>query len=203
MSLKPHQETVLFRRREYSAVFVTLVVLIAVWALYTTVGLVPTLIIGGSGILALVVWLGTTYRQPADPEQVLLLYLLLIAAELIHMAEEYLAAFPREVSELTGATMSQDMFVVTFVIGGTMLALISAIGLVYRNPIANYYLWFVIIGPGFVNGIAHVLFPIMAGQYYFPGLLTVMMPIAVGILLAVRIYRDARNGDYRASPEGI
>lgn len=119
------------------------------------------------------------------------------------MAEEYLTEFPREVSELTGATMSQDTFVVVFVICGTMLALISAIGLVYGNPIANYYLWFVIIGPGFVNGIAHVLFPIMAGQYYFPGLLTVIIPVAVGIILAVRIYRYTRNGNHRASPEGI
>lgn len=198
---EPHREFILFGRREYSALIVAIIVGVTNWALYSSVGFAPMVIIGGSGVVALVVWLGTTYRHPVQYHRVLPLYLVLIAAELVHMAEEYVTGFPHSVSELTGATMTQGVFVVVFVIGGTALALLSAIGLMYRNPIANYVLWFVIIGPGFVNGIAHVLFPIMAGQYYFPGLATVTIPVVVGVVLGVKVYRESRNAENIAAPE--
>ena len=185
--------TIKEKRNELSIAAISLVLVGVTYWLYTRVGLVPTLIIGGSAWLALGAWLFTTYRHPVEPDRVLPLYLLLIAAELVHMAEEYLTGFPHKVSELTGATMSQDIFVVAFVMGGTILALMSAAGLFYGNPFANYYLWFVIIGPGFVNGIAHIVFPIMAGTLYFPGLATVALPVIIGIMLIVRIYRDTRS----------
>lgn len=187
------REIGIFGRREYSVAVVALVVVLANVGLYTYVGLAPALIIGGSLVLALFAWLFTTYRQPADPDRVLPLYLLLIVAELLHMAEEYLTSFPEEFSALTGAHMTQDVFVVVFVMGGVVLALLAAVGVMYRNPLANYVLWFVIVGPGFVNGIAHLLFPLMAGTVYFPGLLTVALPVAIGIVLALRIYRDSRG----------
>ena len=186
-------EIILFKRREYSAVAVAAVVLLANIGLYAYVGVAPMLIIGGSLLLAFFAWLFTTYQEPANPDRVLPLYLLLIAAELLHMAEEYVTSFPEEFSALTGAGMTQDIFVVVFVMGGVILALLSAIGVMYRNPLANFYLWFVIIGPGFVNGIAHVLFPIMAGTVYFPGLVTVFLPVVIGITLALQLYRDSRG----------
>jgi hypothetical protein len=68
-----------------------------------------TLIIGGSAVLAYGVWLATTYRRPADPSQVLTPFLLLIAAEMTHMGEEYLTDFPGQIRELFGAPVSFDL----------------------------------------------------------------------------------------------
>lgn len=185
-------EMILFKRKEYSALVAGVIVILVVFGLYNYVGVAPMLIIGGSMVLAYVAWLLTTYKNPADPDRILPLYLLLIIAELIHMGEEYLTSFPKEFSALTGAEMTQDVFVVVFVIGGVSLALLGAVGILYKNPLSNFIMWFVIIGPGFINGIAHVIFPLMAGTIYFPGLATVVLPVAIGVVIAIRIIVDSR-----------
>lgn len=43
--------------------------------------------------------------------------------------------------------------------------------------------WFYTVGPGLANAIAHVAFPIIAGRPYFPGLVTVILPTAAGIVV--------------------
>lgn len=192
MTLNAREELILFREKKISGIFAGLIVVLVSSVLYYFVGVGAMFIIGGSGAIAWAVWLKTTYQHPVDPNRVLPLYLLLLAAELLHMGEEFLTSFPDEFSKLTGASMSQEIFVFWFVIVGTILALLSMIGIMYQNPISNYFLWFVIIGPGFVNGIAHFIFPLLAGSFYFPGLITVLLPVAVGIFLAVRIYKDVK-----------
>ena len=196
-------EIILFGKKEISAAFAGLIAVLVAIVLYHYVGPAAMIIIGGSGILSWFVWLKTTYHFPVDPNRVLPLYMLLLAAELLHMGEEFLTSFPDEFSKLTGAGMTQEIFVFWFVIVGTILALLSMIGIMHHNPLSNYFLWFVIIGPGFVNGIAHFIFPVLAGTFYFPGLVTVLLPVAVGIYLAIRIYRDVKHQKTKSVGFGV
>lgn len=178
----------------YWAGLVGVLVVTLVVGLATGVGVVFAAIIGGSAALAYVVWLGTTYRHPVDPDEVLSLYLLVIAGELVHQIEEYVTGFPRHLSEgfrLTGFT--QDRFVVMILLLAAV-GLVAAVGLRYRHPGANFFVWFVVIGPGFVNVVAHVLFSLLLGQLYFPGLLTVWLPLVPGVLLIRRIGFDGATG---------
>jgi hypothetical protein len=167
---------------------------LVVTLLVTQVGVPFALIVGGSAIIAFVVWLLTTYRHPVDGRRILPLYVLAVGMQYVHMTEEFLTGFAVHFSALTGADLTPDKFVVVALLGGGMAYAFSGFGLVRQNPLANYVLWFFLIGPaGLVNSIAHVSFPFLAGTTYFPGLITVVLPTVFGTALAVRILADVRR----------
>jgi len=156
----------------------------------SAVGPVGTIIIGGSGVLAFFAWIFTTFKTPADPGAILPLYLLLVGTELIHMSEEAITDFPGQFGLLFGDSFSFFAPMVLF-FGGVWV--IAGFGLIYRNPVANFFVWFVAIGAGIINGIAHVTFPFLAGTLYFPGLVTVIFPFAASVLLIRRLLQGHRE----------
>jgi hypothetical protein len=173
---------------------------LAVTLLVTQVGASFALIVGGSATLAFFVWLLTTYRCPVDGRRILPLYVLAVGMQYVHMTEEFVADFPAHFSALTGAQLTSDKFVFVALLGGGMAYAFSGYGLVHRHPVANYILWFFLIGPaGLVNSVAHVSFPFLAGTSYFPGLITVVLPTVFGTALAVRILADVRQESQRSS----
>jgi hypothetical protein len=143
-------------------------------------GPVGTLIMGSSAVLAYFAWLFTTFKTPADPQAILPLYLLVVGTELIHMSEEAIADFPGRFGRLFDTDIS---FFAPLVLLAGGIWVIAGVGLIYKNPVANFFVWFVAIGPGIINGIAHVTFPFLAGTLYFPGLITVIFPFAASVLL--------------------
>jgi hypothetical protein len=175
-------------------VAVASVIALAVTLLITQVGFPFALIVGGSAIVAFVVWLLTTYRHPVDGRRILPLFVLAVGMQFVHMTEEFLADFAGHFSALTGADLTSDKFVMVALLGGGMIYAFAGFGIVHRHPVANYVLWFFLIGPaGLVNSIAHVSFPFMVGTPYFPGLITVALPTIFGTALAVRILADVRQ----------
>jgi hypothetical protein len=151
-------------------VAVASIIAVVVTLLVTRVGVPFALILGGSAILAFLVWLLTTYRYPVDGRRILPLYVLAVGMQYVHMTEEFLAGFPVHFSALTGADLTPDKFVVVALLGGGMAYAFSGFGLVHRNPLANYGLWFFLIGPaGLVNSIAHVSFPFHGRRALLPG----------------------------------
>jgi hypothetical protein len=153
-----------------------------------------TIIVGGSAIVAYFIWLLTTYHHPVDGRKILPLYLLAIGMQFIHLTEEYVADFPDDFSALTGSHLSPNAFVLIAILAGGIAYVFAGFGLIQRHPVANYLLWFFLIGPvGLVNTIAHFTFPFLAGTAYFPGLLTVLLPTMFGTALAWRIIQDGRQ----------
>jgi hypothetical protein len=63
-------------------------------------GVATMVIIGGSAVIAYFVWLATAWRRPVDPSRILSPYLVLIAMELIHMAEEQVSDFPSSLRQI-------------------------------------------------------------------------------------------------------
>jgi len=181
-------------------VAVASVIALAVTLLVTQVGFPFALIVGGSAIVAFFVWLLTTYRHPVDGRRILPLFVLAVGMQFVHMTEEFVAGFPEHFSALTGASLTPDKFVLVALLGGGMAYAFPGFGIVHRHPVANYILWFFLIGPaGLVNSIAHVSFPFMTGTPYFPGLITVALPTVFGTALAVRILADARQESQRSA----
>ena len=179
-----------------NAIVVALLVIVIIWAGLVNMGLAYVVIVGGSAAVAYFAWLLTTYKNPADPEKVLPLYLLLVAAEMIHMIEEVVAGFSEDFSLLFNVTITGKTFAASFLIVSAV-GVLAAVGLIYRNPIANYFVWLFAIGPGIVNGIAHFVFPVLAGAFYFPGLITVLMPFIAGILLLRKLVSERGSGTER------
>src|SRR5207247_3475361 len=168
-------------------VAVASVIALAVTFLVTQVGFPFALIVGGSAIVAFFVWLLTTYRHPVDGRRILPLFVLAVGMQFVHMTEEFVAGFPEHFSALTGASLTPDKFVLVALLGGGMAYAFAGFGIVHRHPVANYVLWFFLIGPaGLVNSIAHVSFPFMTGTPYFPGLITVALPTGVATALPAR-----------------
>src|SRR5258705_1920705 len=67
---------------------------------YARIGLPPVVIVGGSGLIALVMWSRTYLRHPIDPRIILPVFLVTVAALEIHMIEEYLTGFGPAMSRL-------------------------------------------------------------------------------------------------------
>src|SRR6185436_8540078 len=72
----------------------------AMTAGYRTIGLPPVVIVGGSALIGLVLWIRTYLRRPLDPHVMLPPFLLTVAALEVHMAEEYLTGFGPAMSRL-------------------------------------------------------------------------------------------------------
>ncbi len=60
---------------------------------YRAIGIPPVVIVGGSGLAAIIAWSRTYLKRPVDPETILPIFLLTVAALEIHMTEEYLTKF--------------------------------------------------------------------------------------------------------------
>jgi hypothetical protein len=135
-------------------------VVVAGAAGYFTIGLPPVVIVGGSGLVAMVLWSRTYLKRPVDPEIVLPVFLLTVAALEVHMAEEYLTGFGPAMSRLFDIGWTERSFLMVFAFIGPALYALTALGLYYRVPLAGFLACFVFIGPG-VAEFTHFIFPIL------------------------------------------
>ncbi|MCI1187929.1 hypothetical protein MON38_10900 [Hymenobacter sp. DH14] len=131
---------------------------VAMLAGYRNIGLPPVVIVGGSGVAALLLWSRTYLKRPADPALILPLFLLTVAALEIHMVEEYLTGFGPAMSRLFDISWTERGFLLIFAFFGPILYTLTALGLYYRVPIAGFMAWFIFIGPG-VAEFTHFIFP--------------------------------------------
>ena len=118
----------------------------------------PVVIVGGSGLAAIVFWTRTYLKRPVDPDVILPLFLLTVAALEVHMTEEYLAGFGPAMSRLFDISWTERSFLLEFAFIGPTLYALTALGLYYRVPLAGFLAWFIFIGPG-VAEFTHFIFP--------------------------------------------
>src|SRR2546425_9048530 len=83
-----------------SVVAAVLLVGVAMTAGYRSIGVPRVVMVGGSSLVALVMWIRTYLRRPLDPEIILPGFLLTVAALEVHMIEEYLTGFGPAMSRL-------------------------------------------------------------------------------------------------------
>ena len=127
---------------------------------YRAIGLPPVVIVGGSSVIALVMWTKYYLRKPLAPDVILPLFLLTVAALEIHMAEEYLTGFGPAMSRLFDISWTERSFLIVFAFVGPALYSLTALGLFYRVPFAGFLAWFIFIGPG-VAEFTHFIFPLL------------------------------------------
>jgi len=148
------------RTRAWSVAAAVIFVVGAMIAGYVRIGLPPVVIVGGSGVIALAMWMKTYLRDPLDPRIILPAFLLTVAALEVHMAEEYLAGFGPAMSRLFDISWTERSFLMIFAFVGPTLYALTALGLYYRVPIAGFLAWFIFIGPG-VAEFTHFIFPVL------------------------------------------
>jgi hypothetical protein len=163
---------------------------------YRKIGLPPVVIVGGSGVIALVMWIKYYLRKPLAPDVILPLFLLTVAALEIHMAEEYLTGFGPAMSRLFDISWTERSFLIVFAFVGPALYSLTALGLYYRVPFAGFLAWFIFIGPG-VAEFTHFIFPLLqpAIQPELPG--TISQAVSNGRFVAdMRNYYIGTTGRY-------
>lgn len=161
--------------------------------LYSQAGPQATGIVCGSMVGGFVCWILTTWRRPANPKLIVPVYLVTMALFFIHVLEEYLFHFSDRIAELFGLVWPESEFVMTIMLLGPMIWLGAAVGLIYRNPFANFIAWFLLFGM-VLGEPAHLVFPIVEGgaYHYFPGMWTALLPMVTAIFGIVLIVRDHR-----------
>jgi hypothetical protein len=127
---------------------------------YLRIGLPPVVIVGGSSVAAMVMWIRTYLRRPVDPSVILPPFLLTVAALEAHMIEEYMSGFGPAMSRLFDISWTERSFLMVFAFLGPILYTLTALGLYYRVPLAGFLAWFIFIGPG-VAEITHFIFPLL------------------------------------------
>src|SRR5438876_5422619 len=137
-----------------AVLFVTLAMAVG----YRRIGLPPVVIVGGSSLVALVLWIKTYLRRPLDPEIILPGFLLTVAALEMHMIEEYLTGFGPAMSRLFNISWSERSFLMIFAFIGPVLYALTALGLFRRIPLAGFLMCFILIGPG-VAEFVHFILP--------------------------------------------
>ena len=154
---------------------------------YRAIGVPPVVIVGGSSIIALVMWIRTYLPRPLDPEVILPPFLLTVAALEAHMAEEYLTGFGPAMSRLFDISWTERSFLMVFAFIGPTLYSLTALGLYRRVPLAGFLAWFIFIGPG-VAEFTHFIFPLLRPAILpdLPG--TITQAVSNG-----RVVADMRN----------
>jgi len=148
------------RTRILSLIAAALFVAAAMIEGYRRIGLPPVIIVGGSGMVALVMWTRTYLSRPLDPAIILPVFLLTVAALEIHMIEEYVTGFGPAMSRLFDISWTERSFLMVFAFIGPTLYALTALGLFYRVPLAGFLAWFIFIGPG-VAEFTHFIFPVL------------------------------------------
>lgn len=121
------------------------------------------------------------------------MFLLTLALQCLHFAEEFWTGFQRRFPERLGLAPWTDTFFVTFNTAWLCLWLLAAAAISAGLPsrlaaAAVWFLAFAAVG----NGIAHPALAILAGGY-FPGLLTAPFLGLAGSVLLVRLMRMRRS----------
>jgi hypothetical protein len=146
--------------RILSLIAAVLFVAVAMVAGYRNIGVPPVVIVGGSGMIALILWSRTYLRRPLEPRLILPVFLLTVAALEVHMIEEYLTGFGPAMSRLFDISWTERGFLLVFTFIGPILYTLTALGLFYRVPLAGFIAWFIFIGPG-VAEFTHFIFPLL------------------------------------------
>jgi hypothetical protein len=135
-------------------------VLVAMAAGYTQIGIPPVVIVGGSGLIGLALWLWTYRGGPIDASVILPPFLLTIACLEIHMTEEYLTGFGPAMSRLFDISWTERGFLLVFAFIGPVIYSLTALGLYRGVALAGFIACFIFIGPG-VAEFTHFIFPLL------------------------------------------
>ena len=140
-------------------------------------------------VVAFVCYLRTSYQEMPKAERVLPIYLIALAIQFLHFAEEYVYGFPYRVSELMAGMPPFKLNVfVTFNMVAYCLFILAALGIYKGVKFSMIIVWFFTFGGAIGNAIWHPLFALKVGGY-FPGLYTSFAYLIVGPILLKRLWK--------------
>jgi len=148
------------RAQALSIAGAVLFAVVAMVAGYRNIGVPPVVIVGGSALGGMILWIKYYLKRPLDPHVILPPFLLTVGALELHMGEEYLTGFGPAMSRLFDISWTEQSFLMIFAFVGPAIYALTALGLFYRIPLAGFVACFIFIGPG-VAEFTHFIFPLI------------------------------------------
>ena len=139
-------------------------------------------------LIAYLLWVETRWNN--DPAAVLPMYLLAIAVQCLHFAEEFVTGFQRQFPKLLLYEWSDAQFV-SFNMAWLAVFVLAGLGVYRRMQLAYLVVLFLALAGGVGNGAGHLLLSAMQGGY-FPGAATAPLCLLVGIALLTRLFGETR-----------
>ncbi|MEI6286141.1 MAG: hypothetical protein WCP79_06515 [Bacillota bacterium] len=166
-------------------------------AMYDQAGLRPTLIVCGSMLGGMVIWIKTTFKKPLYSRELMLAYLWTLAIFFFHITEEYLTNFPGRIDGIFNTQWTLDQFAVLIVFVGPVFWILGAVLYYYHHPLGDYLVWFIFFGMIVGEPTHYLVFPLLEGGrfHYFPAMWTAlfpMIPAIYGAALLIKGYRKQR-----------
>ncbi|WP_435103218.1 hypothetical protein [Arhodomonas sp. AD133] len=149
-------------------------------------------------------YLLTFHRHLPSPSAILPLYLLAIAWQFIHMAEEFATDFQYYFPLVNGGAHSSlapgtgwgDSLFITFNMIANAGFVIGALGIVLQHRPPTFLICFFTFGMlwnGFGHpALAYLYHDVYGSSWYFPGLLTSPGHLLLSLALVARIWRSTR-----------
>ncbi len=141
-------------------------------------------------IIAYFVWVFSTNEPTSAPRKLAHLYLAGIVVQCLHATEEYLMDFHVLFPGLFGYRWTGRLFIV-FNLSWLLLFVWSYWGVRRKIRLAYLVVWFFALVGGIGNGIVHPVLSILEGGY-FPGLITSVAGLVLGILLVKELSRTSK-----------
>jgi hypothetical protein len=151
-------------------------------------------VIGIGDLLALVWWV-TKGRFWLAGSRMLPFHLAVLAGLIFHVHEELTHGFAGAMRQTFHTTAFSDTtFLNMIVFAVPILYILTAIGLWYERPFAEFLSYTLLFGPGFMEW-THYVFPFFqSGPYhYFPGMWTAWVPMVPGLSALVWNFRRIRG----------
>jgi hypothetical protein len=126
-------------------------------------------------------------RWKNDPATVLPTYLVAIAVQCLHFAEEFVTGFQRQFPKLIGYEWSDARFV-TFNMAWLAVFVLAGLGVYRRVQLAYLVVLFLALAGGVGNGVGHLLLSATQGRY-FPGVATAPLCLLLGVARLTRLFR--------------
>ena len=138
-------------------------------------------------VIAYLLWIPARWKN--DPAAVLPMYLLAIAVQCLHFAEEYLTGFQRQFPKLIAGYEWSGAHFVAFNMAWLAVFVLAALGVYRRTPLAYLVVLFLALIGGVSNGAGHLLLSATQGRY-FPGLATAPFCLLAGIGVLIRLFGE-------------
>ena len=144
-------------------------------------------------VWAVILWLWRTRQPLPTAAEVLPWYLIALAVQLVHFAEEFVTGFAEQFPHRYGAApYAVDMFV-WFNMGAYAVFVVAAVALWHggNRKLLVPVLFFVVYGT-LANAVAHLTWAILEGAY-FPGLYTSLAFWILGPVLGYQLLGRSRS----------
>jgi hypothetical protein len=139
--------------------------------------------------MALVAWIGTTYRRPASRPAALDLHIATVVALLVLYSEQWYRGFSSRLMQLypaaypAGVGITDHAFVAVFPLAGSALLLLGALAYYHGAAFGRFAAWFTFAW-GAIAALAVYVYPLFGrdGTCVMPGAFTAPLPFVISVL---------------------